>query len=139
MIICYSLKKSYLKEKKDIYNIRLRFIFALFALVVRGKFKTGRIPSVSNNCVLANSRRGKTNCICRRAKITRGINKPVYSILLVFFLSLSLLKCTKWTDIDTFLNVQRWSGGQCSGVLHCSTSLLWLSWGRRGVTRHFNG
>lgn len=58
-------------------NIRLRFIFAPFALVVNGEFQCLKLFLFKHNCVWANSRRDET--AYKKGKITRGENNTAYS------------------------------------------------------------
>lgn len=53
--------------------------YAILWNIRLGEFQSLKLSLFNHTCVWVNSRRGKTVCRYRRAKITRGENNPVFS------------------------------------------------------------
>lgn len=69
------------RTRKVTYNLTRMSstCYAILWNIRLGEFQSLKLSLFNHTCVWVNSRRGKTVCRYRRAKITRGENNPVFS------------------------------------------------------------
>lgn len=93
------------RTRKVTYNLTRisSTCYAILWNIRLGEFQSLKLSLFNHTCVWVNSRRGKTVCRYRRAKITRGENNPVYSSIFIYLYTREFglaFFITLWTNIS---------------------------------------